>query len=351
VDVRRGLFACYYSRGTHALAQQQGQEVKALAERLGDPGARMLAHWMLGCVAFWRGELVDADRELEDAIALYDPKQQQANTLALQIDPGANALCHRGWLQWTLGYPDRAVQTSEHAIKTARDLNQPFALSMALFFAIVTRTCRGDWETAARQLEELTSVTTEHALEYLRSVARVLKGQELIASDRVAAGVDETSIALSELEAQEAGLGRPWTLSILALGYTRLGKIAEGLDTLAKAFAVAERTGERHWEAELHRQRGDLLLLEASPDEAEAERCYRSALQVARLQHATSLALRAAMSLARLLEQQGKHRAAQQALAAAHARVSEGFDSADMRAANERLQSLGDYRRGEARSS
>ena len=123
VDVRRGLFACYYSRGTHALAQEQGQEVKALAERLGDSGARMFAHWMLGCVAFWRGELDEADRELDEAIALYDPKQQQANTLALQIDPGANALCHRGWLLWTLGYPDQAIQTSEHAIKTARDLN------------------------------------------------------------------------------------------------------------------------------------------------------------------------------------------------------------------------------------
>ncbi len=351
VDVRRGLFACYYSRGTHALAQEQGQEVKALAERLGDSGARMLAHWMLGCVAFWRGELVAADRELEEAIALYDPKQQQANTLALQIDPGANALCHRGWLQWTLGYPDRALQTSEHAIKTARDLNQPFALSMALFFAIVTRTCCGDWEIAARQLEELTSVTTEHGLEYLRSVARVLKGQELIASGELAAGVDETLLALSELETQEAGLGVPWTLSILALGYTRLGKTAEGFDTLDKAFAVAERNGERHWEAELHRQRGDLLLLGPSPDQTEAERCYRNAMQVAHLQGATSLELRAAMSLARLLERQRRQAMAQDVLSEAHARLTEGFDTVDLREASTRLESFVAARHDKLRSS
>jgi predicted ATPase len=222
---------------------------------------------------------------------------------------------------------------------------------MALFFAIVTRTCRGDSQTAARQLEELTSVTTEHALEYLRSVARVLKGQELIASDRVAAGVNETLVALSELEAQDAGLGRPWTLSILALGYTRLGKIAEGLDTLAKAFAVAERTGERHWEAELHRQRGDLLLSGASSDQAQAERCYRTAAQVARLQGARSLELRAATSLARLLERQRREEMAHDVLRDACARLTEGFDSLDVREANAHLQALAGHGRREVRSS
>jgi predicted ATPase len=222
---------------------------------------------------------------------------------------------------------------------------------MALFFAIVTRTCCGDWETAARQLEELTSVTTEHGLEYLRSVARVLKGQELIAAGRVAAGVDETLLALSELEAQEAGLGLPWSLSVLALGYTRLGKIAEGVETLNKAFAVTERNGERHWEAELYRQRGDLLLLEARPDQAEAERCYRNALQVARQQGATSLELRAAICLARLLERDGRQQLAQDALSEARARFTEGFDSADLREANARLKSPEGYRRGGVRSS
>jgi len=339
IDVHRGLFACYYSRGSHSLAHQQGQDVKALAERLDDSGARMLAHWMLGCVAFWRGDLTSADLELEEAIALYDPKHQQGSTLALQIDPGANALCHRSWLQWTLGYPDRAVQTSEHAIKTARDLNQPFALSMALFFAIATRACCGDHVTAARQLDELTFLTTEHGLGYLRCVARVLKGQQLIVSGQPAAGVDETGLALAELKTQEAGLGLPWALSILALGYTKLGKVTAGLDAIDKALAAAERNGERHWEAELHRQRGDLLLAGPSADQAEVQRCFARAVDVARDQKARSLELRGAMSLVRLLESQRRPDDAHKVLLEAYGRFTEGFDTADLREASALMKS------------
>jgi hypothetical protein len=97
IDVRRGLFSCYYARGALPLARDQAQRVAEAGQRMNDSSSRMLGHWMLGCVTFWQGEFVTARRELEEAYALYDPNEQRSKTLALQIDPGVNALCHLGW--------------------------------------------------------------------------------------------------------------------------------------------------------------------------------------------------------------------------------------------------------------
>jgi class 3 adenylate cyclase len=114
IDVRRGLFSYYYARGALALAREQGY-VATLGQRMNDRGSQMLGYWMLGCMAFWQGDYATARQELEDAVALYDPNEQKSKTLALQIDPGVNALRHLSWVLWVLGYPDRAIQTSDRA--------------------------------------------------------------------------------------------------------------------------------------------------------------------------------------------------------------------------------------------
>ena len=109
-----------------------------------------------------------------------------------------------------------------------------------------------------------------------------------------------------------------------------------------------EKTGERYYEAELHRQRGELLLLRAakshptqgSLEQAEAEACFQHALDVARQQQAKSLELRAAMSLARLWQRQGKQAEARELLAPIYGWFTEGFDTADLQEAKALLQDL-----------
>lgn len=340
IDARRGLFSCYYARGALALAREQGQQVAALGNRMDDSGSRMLGHWMLGCVTFWQGEFPTARRELEKAFSLYDPLQQRANTLALQIDPGVNALLHLSWALWILGHPDQAVQTSEKAIATARQLAQPFALSMALFFACATRACCGEQAPVRRLLDELKGLAAEHGLGYMGSVARVLEAQELIAHDQCVAGLEQIGRAFSEFQAQEAGVGLPWAMSISATAYARLGKAKEGLGTLAAAFAAADRNGEHHWEAELWRLKGELALLPPAQDEAEAETCFGRAADLARRQSARSLELRATLSLARLLARQGKTERARGLLAESCSGFAEGAGTTDLRDARSALQGL-----------
>ena len=258
IDVRRGLFSCYYARGALSQARHQATEVIAAGSALHDASSRMLGHWMLGCVTFWQGEFAVARNELEEASALYDPHEQRAKTLALQIDPGVNALCHLGWTLWILGLPQEALATGDRALTEARALGQPFAEAMALFFACTTRACCGQHEAGRPLLEELAAVTARHRLRYLGSCARVLEGQALIAQDRCAAGLEQIGRAFAEFQAQEAGVGLPWAMSIAIEAHARMGAAAPAQATLARAFEAVERNGEHHWEAELYRLQGEL---------------------------------------------------------------------------------------------
>jgi tetratricopeptide (TPR) repeat protein len=339
VDARRGLFSCYYARGALALAREQGREVAALGERLNATGPRMLGHWMIGCMAFWQGDFRGAREELEQAYSLYDPNVLRANTLALQIDPGVHALLHLTWTKWILGYPDQAIATSDQAVETARSLAQPFALAMALFWACCTRTCCGDQLELRRQLDELQHVSAAHKLAYFVSCARVLEAQYLISQGDCAGAFQQIGLAFSEFQSQEAGLGFPWATSVAAVGYLRLRKADQGLLAVGKAFDAVARHGERHWEAELWRLKGELLSLQSQ--DAQAELCLARASHVARDQSAKSLELRAANSLARLYARRGEPDRARAALEPVYAWFREGFDTADLIAARETLETLG----------
>jgi len=120
-----------------------------------------------------------------------------------------------------------------------------------------------------------------------------------------------------------------------------VGQVEEGLRVLADAVKVMEKTGERRCEEELHRLKGQMLLARSANNHADAEICFRQALDVARRQEAKSLELRAAMSLSRLWQQQGKEVEAHELLAPVYGWFTEGFDTADLQEAKALLDELG----------
>jgi predicted ATPase len=126
----------------------------------------------------------------------------------------------------------------------------------------------------------------------------------------------------------------------LAEGYGGSGQAQEGLSLLAEALAHVGTTGERYWEAELHRLRGALLLQQAMLDAHHAESCFQHALAVARDQQAKSLELRAATSLARLWQRQDKRQQAYALLVPVYHWFTEGFDTADLQQAKALLEEL-----------
>jgi predicted ATPase len=114
----------------------------------------------------------------------------------------------------------------------------------------------------------------------------------------------------------------------------------DGLQALAEAHTLVEQQEERYWEAEICRLRGVLLLRQPGTPQAEAEACFQQALDVARRQEAKSLELRAAMSLSRLWQQQGKRQEAYDLLTPIYHWFTEGFDTADLQDARALLAEL-----------
>ena len=121
---------------------------------------------------------------------------------------------------------------------------------------------------------------------------------------------------LAAWRATGAEVFRPYGLALLAEASAQVGQREAGLTLLAEALAVTNDTGERRWEAELYRLKGEVLLARSAEHDAEAETCFRQALDIARHQQAKSWELRAAMSLSRLWQQQGKRAEARRAAGA-----------------------------------
>ena len=129
-------------------------------------------------------------------------------------------------------------------------------------------------------------------------------------------------------------------LAVLIEAYSTVGQAEEGLTVLADALHIVETTGEHFWEAELHRLKGALLLKQSTPDEVQAARCFHHALDVSRRQEARALELRAAVSLSRLWQRQGKRTEAYDLLTPIYGWFTEGFDTADLQEAKALLEVL-----------
>jgi predicted ATPase len=137
-----------------------------------------------------------------------------------------------------------------------------------------------------------------------------------------------------------ASLYVPYFCTVLAEVSAHLGHTTDGFQALAEAHSLMEPHEERWWETEVYRLRGVLLLQQTGTPPAEAETWLQRALDVARRQEAKSLELRAAMSLSRLWQQQGKQQEAYDLLAPIYHWFTEGFDTADLQEAKALLDTL-----------
>ena len=146
--------------------------------------------------------------------------------------------------------------------------------------------------------------------------------------------------ALAAWRAMEAGLMIPHFLALPAEAYGQAGQAEEGLRLLAEALTHVDNTGERLCAAEVYHLKGELLLRQAVPDEVQAETCFHQALDIARHQQAKSWELRAALSLSRLWQRQGKRAEARQLLAEVYGWFTEGFDTVDLQEARTLLEEL-----------
>jgi predicted ATPase len=185
-------------------------------------------------------------------------------------------------------------------------------------------------------------IATERGFSLFQAFGTVLQGWALAEGGEIEAGIAVMQQGLAAWQAMGLATVLSESLCLLAGAHGKAGQTGEGLRLLADALRVMEKTGERKFEAELYRLKGELLLSQAEADGCydEAERCFERALDVARRQRAKSWELRAATSLSRLWQSQGKREQARKLLGETYAWFTEGFDTADLIEAKALLDTL-----------
>ena len=212
----------------------------------------------------------------------------------------------------------------------AQQSAHPFSMGIALNWAAVFHQFRCERRAAQERAEAALRLTTDQGFPLSMAHSAMLCGWVLAHQGQDQDGIKQLHQGLLTLRTTGAELLQPYFLALLAEAYRTTGQVEEGLAVLAEALALVDTRGERHYEAELYRLKGALLLQQASDNPAEAETCFHHALEIARHQQAKSFELRAATSLARLWQQQGKRQEAHDLLAPVYHWFTEGFDTADL---------------------
>ena len=212
------------------------------------------------------------------------------------------------------------------------------SLVFALLWAAFVHLCRREVAAVHELAMAAITLATEQGFMQRVAHATVLHGWALARQGQGDVGRAEIRQGLTASLATGSLLLQPYGLGLLAETYGAGGHPDEGLAVLAEAQTVMAVTGVQWYAAELSRLKGALLLQQAVPDAAQAEACFQQALDVARQQQAKSWELRAATSLARLWQSQGKRQDAYDLLGPVYAWFTEGFDTADLQDAKALLE-------------
>jgi class 3 adenylate cyclase/predicted ATPase len=333
-----GLRRVYTHRGDSQKAQEISEQYLRLAQQLHDVHMQIDAYYSLGLSLIDRGDVIAGQAACEHGITLDTrPLHGIAASGRTANDPGVACRTFAGWSLWVRGYPEQALRKADEALTLAQALANPFVRSHALVFVAWLHQYRREIPAMRERVEAAIALASEHAYIQQWAWGTILRGWAV--TDR-AEGITQMRQGLDAALAIGTGGFRPYLLALFAEVHAALGRLAEGLNILDEALGLVEKNGQRLHEAELYRLRGELLLKRSVSDEQQAETCFRQALEVARRQQAKSWELRAAMSLARLWQQQGKRDAARELLAPIYGWFTEGFDTADLQEAKALLEAL-----------
>jgi serine/threonine protein kinase/predicted ATPase len=333
-----GLVGLYGIGGEYRTARELAEQMLNLAERAEDPLHIAIANLQLGYLLLHMGEFTQARAHLEHMIHFYNPEQHSFLAFIYGSDLGVFALGFTSWTLLFLGYPDQALKRSKETISLAQELDHPFSLIFALNLAgnTVNRLLH-EVRASRKYSKEVMRLSREKGFVFYQGLALFDQGLVQFEEGQVEEGIAQMHQGLAVLQATGTEAYQTYLLSLLADAYRKTDKVEEGLKALTEALALVEKSDERFFQVELYRLKGELLLMQ---DEAQAEACFRQAIDTARRQNAKFFELRTVMSLSRLLQKQGKKEEAQKMLSDIYGWFTEGFNTPDLKEAKALLDEL-----------
>ena len=336
-----GLLHMFHHRiGDFKSALSYAKRSIRVSENAKAPPAMASAHCILGVTLHHMGDFDDARVELE-AARDHGPDFRTSSRIYLGFDHynwAGGTLARNLWLQ---GYPDQALELTQQTVEEAARMGRPVTLSIALNCAVTVFLWRGDLESAEEHTDWLISHSESHSLTTFLAVGQGFRGELAIRRGDAEGGVGSLERCLQELNVARYKLLASSFSIALAEGFAASGRLAQGEALVGERIELDQADQALSYVPELLRLRGSLLLSKPQPRVADAELCFARSLELSRKQGARAWELRTAIDLATLYASQGQAERGREILQPIARLFTEGFDTADLMAAERLLATFG----------
>ena len=339
LECLRGIYNYFFVRGQLRDGRPIAEKALAVARGTGVAHHLDMAASLIGSYWLYTGHPAEGRRWHEQATREQPAGNQHAYPSRV-LDANAAARMNLSWALWLVGLPDQAANMAEQAWQWASRTANPFPQSVVLVWICGLQCCLGRLVESEGWIRELVAITREHDIAVWRERGQFLEGKLSCLQGRGESGLRTMRSALDDLRNIGGRQAWTWLLAETATECIQQGDPASAFDLLDEAFDQKNTNDERYWEAELHRLRGEAMLVSKDRDLSDAEACFDDALSVATDQESKALALRAATSLARLRAETGRRDEARSILAHVYGEITEGFDTADLREARNLIEEL-----------
>jgi class 3 adenylate cyclase/predicted ATPase len=339
----QALFGCWgnsWMSGKNNDALSMADEFLARSRELSDPVLLMVAHRVMGSTLLTLGDFQSSANHFEETIRLSTSKAKQALYNLYMVEPQVASLLLLSWDLWFLGYPDQSLSRVSEALALARELGHPYTVVFAHYMTSVVHLLRGDAARALESAERSFDMSQEQRFSLYLTLSRISRGRALGDLGRLGEARAEIELGIDEARRSGVGYMLPMMESWSAEVHAKAGENNIALSMVERALSTIGDVTGRAWEAELHRQRAQILLVLDSSKVGEAESHLKKSIEVARGQSAKSLELRGATDLAELWLMQGRFDEARSLLEPICSRFDEGAQTTDLRRARGALSAL-----------
>jgi class 3 adenylate cyclase/tetratricopeptide (TPR) repeat protein len=322
-----GLWGHSWMSGKNDDALHMADEFMARARASSESVPLMVAHRVMGSTLLPLGDFQTSADHFENAIRLSGPGKQPLYSLYM-VEPQAASLLLLSWDLWFLGYPDRSLSRVSEALELAQKLSHPYTIAFAHYMTSVVHLLRGDAIRALEAAQSSLETSREQRFSLYAILSRISRGRAVGDLGRVEEARAEIAMGIADARRRGVGFMLPMMESWVADMHAKAGENEYALSIVEGLLANIGKG--RSWEAELHRQRGQLLWALNPSNVGEAESHLNKSIEVARGQGAKSLELRAVTSLAELWRTQGRSKEAHALLEPVFRWFEEGADTVDL---------------------
>ena len=301
-----GLWAGSYARGELPWMRMHAAAFVRDVEARPDSPEAGIAHRVQAKTHYFAGEYVEAVRELERALALFEPGRDDNLAVRFPPDPGVASMIYLAFASWALGEAGRAVSFVKRMEARMAEFSHAPTLALGRVLEAFFSLMRGDRPRARTSVSELALIVRDHDLPVFRAFGEFLVGWATIDGGALADGLEAMRRGAESLRRQNVVVYDGLVKIALAEAEARAGDPERALKILEEALATCDRMGYRAYECELHRARGELLHERDPDDPVLAEEAFRTAIAIAKQQATRSFELRAALSLAKLYQSAGR---------------------------------------------